>query len=325
MRVGGESEVLAGERRGISHFPLRSLWGSKPSPRDAYSQRVGLLLALPAIAVIGFLIAYPVLLTFKLGFSSVTLPAFRAKFVGSRNVAQLVQDAAFWLALKNTAMWALAVVSLEFGLGLAAALVLNRQLHGRRLFRLLIFLPWTVPKIVAANTWAWIFHGDYGVINATLKTLGLSSWTHVWLGDPATALGAVIVAEVWQGYGFVMLMLLAGLQAIPEDLIAAGKVDGATQWQLFRFIVIPCLRPVIVLVILLLTIQSFNAFIMVYTMTGGGPAGSTEILGLYIYRLSFQLFRFEVSSAAGVVLLVLAFTVSFFYMRALGAREGGRG
>lgn len=318
------SGALAEDDRGFVRLPSRFRLSFRYLRRRAHSHRVGLLLALPAIAVLGFLIAYPIFLTFKLSLSSVLLPSFRAKFVGLNNATQLFHDPGFWLALKNTAIWAMAVVSLEFVLGLSAALVLNRSFRGRRLFRLLIFLPWTVPKIVAANTWAWMFHGDYGIINATLKTLGLSSWRHVWLGDPATALGAVIVAEVWQGYGFVMLMLLAGLQAIPDDLLSAGKVDGASQWQLFRFIVIPCLRPVIVLVLLLLTIQSFNAFIMVYTMTGGGPAGRTEILGLYIYRLSFQFFRFEVASAAGIVLLILAFTVSFFYMRALGAREGGR-
>jgi multiple sugar transport system permease protein len=292
--------------------------GVRPSARR---RRIGLLFALPAGLVVAFLIAYPVYLTFKLSVSAVQLPSFAATFVGLRNVRHLVDDPGFWVALKNTAVWAVATTGLEFGLGLGAALVLNRRFRGRRLFRLLIFLPWTVPKIVAANTWAWMFHGDYGIINATLRSWGLGAWAHVWLGEPATALGAVIVAEVWQGYGFVMLMLLAGLQAIPDDLLAAGKVDGAGALQMFRFIVLPCLRPVMVLVLLLVLIQSVNAFIMIYTMTGGGPAGMTETLGLYIYRLSFQFFRFEVASAAGVLLLGCAFLVTFLYVKALGARE----
>jgi multiple sugar transport system permease protein len=194
-------------------------------------------------------------------------------------------------------------------------------MRGRQFFRVLALLPWTIPSIVAANTWRWIFQSDYGLINGLLKAFGLGQFSHTWLGDPMTALPAVLTAYSWAGYPFVMLMLLAGMQGIPKDLYDAARIDGCSATQTFRYVTLPGLKSIIFIILILEVISGFNSFDMLFTMTGGGPGGASEILGLFIYRLAFTNFDFAGSSAVSVVLVSLAVIAFIFYVPATAKRR----
>jgi multiple sugar transport system permease protein len=169
---------------------------------------------------------------------------------------------------------------LRFSLGFISALALNANIKVRNLWRLFALLPWTIPSIVAANTWRWILQSEYGLLNAFLRVIGFPQFAYSWLGDPLTALPSVLVAYAWSGYPFVMLMLLAGMQGIPNELYEAARIDGANTVKCFRYITIPSLKPIILIVFLLEIVSGFNSFDILFTMTGGGPGGASEILAV---------------------------------------------
>ena len=255
----------------------------------------------------------PVIRTFIYGFSEITLPQFDTKFQGFDNFERIFSRPEVPGVLWNTAIWIAGTVILRFTLGFGSALVLNTDMRGQQVFRILALLPWTVPSIVAANTWRWIFQSDYGLLNGFLNYVGLGNLSHAWLGDPLTALPAVLTAYTWAGYPFVMIMLLAGMQGIPKDLYDAAKIDGCRSVQTFRYVTLPGLKPIIFVILLLEIVSGFNSFDLLFTMTGGGPGGASEILGLFIYRLAFTNFDFAGSSAVSVVLISMAIVVFLFY------------
>jgi multiple sugar transport system permease protein len=190
-------------------------------------------------------------------------------------------------------------------LGLGTALVMNANVRGIAVLRIMALLPWTVPLIVSSNSWRWMLQSDYGVINGTLNALGLHQFALNWLASSTTALPAILIASTWVGYPFVMMMLLSAMQGLPKELYEAARIDGANRFQLFRFITLPGIRTVLFVVLTLELINAINAFDMIFVMTGGGPGGSTETLGLFVYRLAFNNFDFGASSSVSVVLIVL--------------------
>jgi multiple sugar transport system permease protein len=273
----------------------------------------GNLFILPALLVLFVTMLYPIFYTATFSVSRVTLPTFETEFIGFDNFVRVFSRRDVGNVLRNTAIWVITGVTLQFALGFWAAMVLNARLPGIRIMRVLAMLPWTVPSIVAANLWRWLFQSDYGLLNNALRSVGLAEYARPWLANPDTALLSVMVANAWAGYPFVMLMLLAGLQGIPEQYYEAAKIDGANDVQLFRYITLPGLRSIIVVLLLLLIVFSLNAFDMLVTMTGGGPGGSSEILGLFIYRLAFTNFDFAGASAVGMTLLVIATVLFLVY------------
>jgi multiple sugar transport system permease protein len=273
----------------------------------------GNLFILPALLVLFVTMLYPIFYTATFSVSRVTLPTFETEFIGFDNFVRVFSRRDVGNVLRNTAIWVITGVTLQFALGFWAAMVLNARLPGIRIMRVLAMLPWTVPSIVAANLWRWLFQSDYGLLNNALRSVGLAEYARPWLANPDTALLSVMVANAWAGYPFVMLMLLAGLQGIPEQYYEAAKIDGANDVQLFRYITLPGLRSIIVVLLLLTVVFSLNAFDMLVTMTGGGPGGSSEILGLFIYRLAFTNFDFAGASAVGMTLLVIATVLFLVY------------
>jgi multiple sugar transport system permease protein len=268
---------------------------------------------LPCTAILLVMMVNPLLQTVIYGFSEVLLPRFDVKFIGAANFLRVFSRPEVPLVLSNTLVWVVGSVCVRFGLGFGSALLLNADIRNRRFFRTLALLPWTVPSIVSANTWRWIFQSDYGLFNGILRAVGLSSLAHTWLGDSATALPSVLIAYCWGGYPFVMLMLLAGMQGIPKELYDAARIDGANSAQSFRYVTLPGLKSVIFVVLVLEVISGFNSFDVLFTMTGGGPGGASEILGLFIYRLGFTNFDFAGASAVSVVLLAVAVLCFLLY------------
>lgn len=265
----------------------------------------------------------PLFQTLRYSFSKIRLPKFETTFSGLANYKDFLARPELGRVLLNTLMWTIGSVTLRFLLGMWGALAVNVRFRGSRIWQTLILLPWTVPSIVGANLWRWILQGDFGLISTTMRAVGLEGLARNWLSEPTTALPAVLVAYAWSGFPFVMLMLLAGMQGIPEDLYEAGRIDGANSIDLFRHITLPSLRPIIIVVLLLETINGLNSFDFLFVMTGGGPGGVSEILGLMIYRLGFGSFNFGTASAAAVLLMAVVAVGALFYVPASARQRGG--
>jgi multiple sugar transport system permease protein len=232
-------------------------------------------------------------------------------FAGLANYARLAADERFWNALGNTAYFVAASVSLELVLGLSFALALQRPFRGRAALYGVILLPWAVPTAVSARMWEWMFEPDIGVLNYLLGA-------HVnWLGSPAWALNAAVLMDVWKSTPFVALLLIAGLQSIPQDLYRAAAVDGASRWTVLRRITLPLLAPMILVALLFRTIDAFRVFDAIYVLTGGGPADSTETLSIYAYRMLFQSLEFGYGSALSVSVFALVAVFALVYVMLL--------
>lgn len=236
------------------------------------------------------------------------------------NYAKLIRDELFWNSLLVSFNFVFGTVCLHFILGLAVALALNSQIRGKRFFRLIALLPWTVPDVISGLMWRFMYNPTSGIINHLLLRSELTDTYIEWLGRPGLALRSVIFADAWRGYPFVMMILLAGLQAIPQELYESARVDGASTFQEFRHITIPLLMRVAVVALALDTIWQFRRFGLVYNMTQGGPGHVTEILSLYIFKQYFRYLNFEYASAVALVMAVILLVLSFPYVRMMVRR-----
>ncbi|MEN5083317.1 sugar ABC transporter permease [Bosea sp. TWI1241] len=270
----------------------------------------------PALLILVALLVYPLGDVIRLSFYDSNLN--REEWVGFGNYIALSKDPLFWKAFVQTVVFTFFSVALHLVLGLGLALLLNLHLNGafRSLARGLLIVPWLIAPTVAGMIWVLMLQ-PFGVFNGVLVSLGILDANSAvsWLGDPKTALGSVTAMNVWRAFPFFMVMLLAGLQAIPKQLYEAAEIDGATLWEQFRHITLPQLRSVITTIVLLDSIWTFRAFDPVYVMTGGGPAHSSEVLATAIYFDGFQKLRFGYASAEAVVMFLVLFVVSAIYVR----------
>ncbi len=241
------------------------------------------------------------------------------EFVGLGNAALLLQDSRVWGALKNTLVFVGVAVPIEFVLGLGIALVFNKEFPGGRVMRSLALIPLMIMPIVVGLTFRMLFEFRVGLINWALSdVLGLAR-IH-WLDDPVNAMIAVIITDVWHYTPFTMMVLLAGLKALPTEPLEAARVDGASAWQTFRYVTLPLLRPVILVVLILRLIASFKIFDEVFSLTDGGPGSATEVLGYYIYVLGFRSWDLGYSAAVSYVMLVIIAVIAVFLIRRLEKR-----
>ncbi len=277
---------------------------------------LGLSLVLPAILVVMAVLVVPFVYSLFLSFNRYDLsrPQNNA-FIWFDNYTRLLGDRYFLNSLKVTLTFALVSMVLELALGTAIALVLNERFAGRGVLRGLIILPWALPSIVNAAMWQWIYNANYGALNALLHQLGVIDEYRVWLADPGGAMALLILANVWKETPFTVILVLAGLQGIPDELYDAGKVDGASMWQRLTQITLPLLRPVIMVCGLLQTIWSFQTFELVYVVTQGGPFGSTEVLPVRIYEMTFRSLRFGYGAAMAYLTGLILIIPALFYIR----------
>jgi multiple sugar transport system permease protein len=287
------------------------------------SGRERIALLLPALVLLGVVVALPVLRVIQLSFTRVELDAgMRTEWAGLELYARLWQDGRWWTALANTLVFTGASVVVETVLGVAFALALHRRFRGRGLVRACVLLPWALPTAVMALAWAWIFNDSFGVANDLLRRAGLLAQPVAWLGAPATAMAALVVADVWKTTPFVALVVLAGLQGIPESVLEAARVDGLGPVQRFRRVVLPLLAPSLLVAVLFRAIQAYGAFDLVYVMTGGGPGGSTETISLYAFQSYFRYLDFGYGSAVAIQGVLLAVALAAIALRLVRAREG---
>ncbi|WP_223423950.1 carbohydrate ABC transporter permease [Tateyamaria pelophila] len=260
----------------------------------------------PSIILIGAVMLMPLIIGISYSFQSIELlRPFNTGWIGFENYAKLWADRKFWIALENTFWWTFWSITLQFFLGLGLAMLLNTHFFGKKLFQALVFLPWAVPTFLSALTWAWLFNPVIGPLPHWLTALGILSEPYNILGDPDLALWGPIAANVWFGVPFFAITLLAALQSIPGDMYEAAEIDGASAWQTFTKITLPFLAPMIAITVMLRTIWIANFADLIYVMTGGGPANSTQIISSYIFTTAFRRLDFGYASAIAVVLLIL--------------------
>jgi multiple sugar transport system permease protein len=236
------------------------------------------------------------------------------------NYVELSQDDLFWNSLQVTFIFVGGTVILHLVVGLAVALALTTEIRGRQFFRVIAILPWTMPDVISGLIWRFMYNPTSGIINYGLRELNITNEYIEWLGKSDLALPSVIFADVWRGYPFVMLILLAGLQGIPRELYEAAQVDGANILQEFRYITLPGITRIIAIALALDTIWQFRRFGLVYNMTFGGPGHSTEILPMYVYKQYFRYFNFEYASAVAVVSAIIMLIISLPYIHLITRR-----
>ena len=236
-------------------------------------------------------------------------------FVGLANYARVLSDDAFWHAVGVSLVFTGASVALHLVLGLALALLLDELRVARTPLRILFLTPWMVAPAVGATIWLWLLEPQFGVVNYLLRVLHLTKAHVAWLGEPGTALAAVIAVDVWRGVPFVMLLMLAGLRTIPLEQYEAAAMDGASAVQRFRFVTWPNLRYLLVVASTLDVINTIRHYDIIGVMTAGGPAGGTEVLPVLLYNTAFRANRFGEAAAIGVALLVLVLAFSVVYVR----------
>jgi multiple sugar transport system permease protein len=261
----------------------------------------------PALLVIAAVLLVP--LGFGIAYSFRRFSAFRSEYVGLDQYRHMLADPVLGQALLNTLWWTLGSLVLQFFFGLGLALLLNRPFAGRRVVQALVFLPWAVPSFLAGLTWAWLLNPVIGPLPHWLAGIGLLAQPENILSDPQLAMWGPIVANVWFGIPFFAITLLAALKSIPTELYEAAAVDGANLWQRFVRLTIPFLAPAILITVLLRTIWIATFADLIFVMTGGGPAGSTNTIATYIYVTAFR--SLDKGYAAAVAVLLLALLILY--------------
>ena len=288
---------------------------------NALTRRELLLPALflaPAIAVLLALSIYPLIYSITISLQQET--AGQVSW-GVGNFARLVSDNFFLTALAHTFIYAVSALTCEFLLGLGLALLLNKQIRGRGVFRASLLIPMMLPAVVVGVVWRLMLNPNFGAINGTLKQLGFNTESLTWTASPKLAMLSVIAVDVWQWTPFVFLVLLAGLQAIPQEPYEAALIDGSSRWQTFWHVTLPLLKPSILIVLLLRTMDLLRVFDQIFILTEGGPGFATETISLYIYRTAFRFFDFGYAAAMSFVLLALTNVISAIYIKFLQAKE----
>ena len=242
-------------------------------------------------------------------------------FIGITNYLDLFNDSIFYTSLVNNFIWLFIFLLIPVVLGLFLAILLSKKIRWAKGFKAAIYSPMILAPVVIGLIWSWIYHPKAGILNNTLTYVGLDFLTRGWLSDPETALYAVIGAAVWRHTGYVMLLFLAGLTSIPPTLIEAARIDGATAWQRFRYIILPLLKPATVIVLVITMIQSLRAFDFVNIMTRGGPFNSTNVLANYMYTEAFRNYEMGYGAAIAVILFIIMFVFIFFYLRRIREEE----
>jgi multiple sugar transport system permease protein len=284
------------------------------------------VLLLPALASIGAVSVYPVLLGLWLSFRDTTLASPTDTFIGLSNYLQLFSDGQFWNAWIHTIQFTAASTLLETSIGLMIALVLSERFRGRGIVRAAMLVPWAIPTVVTSKMFGWLFDGQHGMVNYLLRSVGLIQHNVDWYGSPDFALTTIIIADVWKTTPFMALLLLAGLQTIPDSLAEASVIDGANAWQQFWYVRLPLLAPSLLIAAMFRALDAFRIFDLVYVLTGGGPADSTEVLSTLTYKDLFSALQFGYGSALATSMfgteIMIAVVFGVFLLRKM--REVGQ-
>ena len=276
---------------------------------------------LPALLCFVVFIAYPLVNTVRWSLFDASLTSQVRRFVGFGNYVELFDDPVFWVSLRNNFIILVGSVIFQVGLGLILAAVFDRSVRrGGALFRTLIFTPAVMSSVAVGIVWQLLLNPQLGVVNPLLEALGVAPPRLGWLGDPTLAIFGVLLVACWQYTGYMMVLLLAGIQSVPGELYEAATLDGANEVQSFWFVTLPSIRKVLITATLITMIGAFKVFDLVYILTGGGPANASQVLGTYLYNQAFTQARMGYACAIAVVLLIFAMSLSVVQLR-LGRGE----
>lgn len=272
---------------------------------------------LPTLLLVAVLLAIPIFMVIGYAFFDNVIVNPTPKFVGLENFKKLFADDDFWVAVKNTLIFVCVSVVIHMFLGILFAMLLNTRYLGNKskaIFRTIYILPWVFTASVIAILWVMMMNPN-GILNYILEVTNLSEQHVEWLGSRKTALLAVTIINIWSGYPFYMISILAGLQGISHDLYEAGAIDGANAPQTFFRITIPQLKPILISLLMLDFIWTFQQFALIWMTTGGGPINATEMMSTYIYKWAFSKYKYSMASAASCVILVFCIILAIFYVR----------
>lgn len=271
---------------------------------------------LPAAICLGGTVLFPILKAIHMSaYQNVLSRPQDYQYIGLGNYARMFHDPTFWLTLKNSVVWVFFSVSIQFVIGFLGALLLNASFKGRAFVRTLNLLPWIIPGVVVGLVWEYLYQPNYGPINDMLRRVGVLTVPVAWLSEPAFAMASVIFANIWRGIPFFSIMILAGLQAIPDDVYEAATVDGASVTQRFWNITLPMLRPIIVVATATRIIWTFNYADLIFVMTSGGPANATQITSSYTLLTAYTDLDFGYAATLSVVLLVIMLIFTACYLK----------
>lgn len=270
---------------------------------------------LPAIAFILAFMLYPILHILLMSTHATTRVGHLREFVGLAHFVEVFSESRFWRTAAQTGVWTAIGVTVKTVLGMVIALLLNVPYRGRRIARMLFILPWASAVPISAILWRWVLNHDFGLLNYTLSALGVWSSPPVWLGRPISAFAANMWVDIWIGIPFMALVFLAGMQSISADLYESADIDGAGSVRKFVSITLPGIRHIIVIATLLSALWTFNDFNVVWIMTRGGPAGTTDILITALYKSAFEWLRFSRAAVLAVVTFVVLMALAITYAR----------
>lgn len=274
------------------------------------------LFLLPALIFMGIFLFYPIVDVFRLSFTDYNMIT-EASFLGAQNYKNLLNDPLFWKTLKNSFIYLIGVVPLLVILPIFIAVLVNRELKGIKWFRAAYYIPVVTSMVVVGIMWKWLYKGN-GLLNYILMSIGLINDPISWLTSTQYALYSVMAVTIWKGLGYYMVIYLAGLQSIPQELYEVAKIDGANWWQKHLYVTVPLLKPSILFVTVLSSIAAMKVFTEVYVMTKGGPINSSKTLVFYIYEKAFENLNLGYAAAMGFVLFIVIFILSYINFKFLG-------
>lgn len=277
--------------------------------------RIALWFLAPSLVVLALVVGYPFLYNLWLSLTNWNLFHFRdPRFIGPYHYLQIFREPELYRVLGKTVLWTAVNLAGHFTLGLAAALLLNRRLRGRGLYRALLILPWAMPQYISALTWRGMFNVEYGAVNLWLGKIGIAPIG--WFSSETWAFVAPTITNIWLGFPFIMVVALGGLQSIPQEMYEAAAIDGAGPWRRFRSITLPLLKPVLLPALVLGTIWTFNNLNVIWLVTNQGmPADKTHILVTYVYKAAFTYYRYGYAAAFSVLIFVILVFIVRGYRR----------
>jgi multiple sugar transport system permease protein len=278
-----------------------------------------IFLLLPCFLFVVVFAFYPILYSFYLSLHKIilTLPGLEKPFIWFNNYKQLLHDKIAIHSLINTFIFVFVSTFFEILFGLIIALVINEYFMGKGIVRAAVLIPWAIPTVVASQMWRFIFNDNYGLLNFIFFGKD-SSIYRAWLAEPLFAFIAIVSADIWKTSSFTALIILAGLQTIPDEIYEAAKIDGAGAWQRFTRITLPLLKPALLIALLFRTMDAFRVFDLVFVMTQGGPADSTNVLQFYGYKKIFTEGLMGYGSTISVLVFIITFVISLLYIRIIG-------
>lgn len=279
-------------------------------------KRIVIPFLLPALALLGVFFVYPLLRTVELSLNEFSRTG-RAVFAGLDQYGRLFEDPAYGDAMVNTFVMTFVGACMMFPPAVAIAWALNQRIHGERFFRFVVFAPVVLSAAIVSLMWKFLLHPTLGLINPALESMSLGFLAKTWLGDPTTALPAIAFVTVWHGIGIWVVLLSAGFERLPKEVLEAGRIDGAGEWRLFRSVMLPMMRDLFRILIVLWFVQSMQAFAFVWIMTRGGPFGSTELVGTLSYRIAFEQGDLGYAAAMGVALVAVILVIATLLNRVL--------